>query len=1224
MNNIICLFACLTLFFGIDLFNLHAHYLDVDRYSIDDGLSNNTVTDVVQDQQGFMWIGTHNGLNRFDGLHFKKYKSHDHKPGAISNNIIRSLFVDSQGRLWIGTDQGLNLFDRAKDQFKSFHQQDNEFSLSDNLVTCLAADQDSMLFIGTDEGGLNILNTKTFRFTQMKPDNPLFHDDLQSVSSLLVDSKNRLWVGTKNKGLFLFDQDRKMEEIFLMEGTEVTLSANSIRSLHEDREGRIWAGTIDGLNCLQELEENNGFVNKIYYNQYKGKIKSNWVKTIGEDQEGVIYVGYLQEGLFAKFPGDDHFKKLNFVTKQDKQGIRSFFQDHSGVLWWGMDYYGLVKYDKNQNQFGHIHQKTNEKNSLSSNVVNAVYERDNGDVLLGTLDKGLERIVDVNENQQFFNYSARENSKYEYVFNNITSLYEDEQKRIWIATTAGLLKVPGDELDQLQYLSHHHLFKLNGVSLTSTIWDIFQDHRGVFWLSTLGGLVRLDVDNKLGPAEKQIKWYTHEKEDERSLSNNRVWSVYQTRDNTLWIATSEGLNALRPGSEKFTRYRAASVNSSGLSSESVKVIFEDSQKRLWIGTLGGGLNYFNRNKDAFEHFTVKNGLPDNNVFGILEDGQGMLWISTANGLASFQPETKTFINYTFQDGLQSNQFIRGACHKGASGRLYFGGINGLNAFFPGQMAKDTIKPKTVLTSFNIYDKDVQVGKSYYGVQPLQKEIAVAEQVHLNAKIRSFSFEFAALHYSNPSQNRYLYRLYPFQEDWVSVKGDKRVVSYTNIDPGEYQFQLKTANSDGAWNYDVKTVDVIIDPPFWQRIWFYFFAGIIIILMIVIFIKLREAKFSEKENKLTQELNLLQTLMDAIPDKIFFKDVNSRFIRINQAKAEELGLIEPIEAQGKSDFDYVATDIARKQYNDEQKLLKSDIPIINNLEKKEYDDGSVQWFSVVKVPFKDQNGKIKGIVGISREVTEQKEAELLLKDAKKKAEEADSLKTAFLANMSHEIRTPMNAIIGFSDLLIDPEISEEERKGYIDYIRTNGENLLNLIDDIIDTAKIEAGQIKINPTRCDLNVIMDELYLYFSNQLVKMDKQQIDFQIEKAVDEDQFEILTDPYRLKQILSNLVNNAIKFTEEGQIKFGYIFKNLTTLEFYVSDTGIGIQKENLAFIFERFSHFESRFDYNVAGTGLGLAISKKLVELMGGNIDVESESGKGTRFVFTLPDFNVDNIN
>lgn len=1224
MNRITFLLASFVLAFGFHLLNAHAGYLDVDHYSIDDGLSNNTVTSVVQDEQGFIWIGTNNGLNRFDGLDFKKYLPGGHKSGAISDNIIRALLVDPQDHLWVGTDKGLNLFDRAKNQFVTFHSQGGKNALSDNMINCLAAGQDSMLYIGTNAGGLNVLNTKSFQFKQIKPDKQYFHDDLQSVSALLIDSKNRLWVGTKNRGLFLFDEDRQMQGIFLMEGTDVTLSSNSIRSLHEDKNGQIWVGTINGLNCLKEKEDIDWFKNKIYYNQYKGKVKSNWVRTIGEDQDGVIYVGYLQEGLFAKFPGEENLKKLDFETKHEKQGIRSFFLDHSGVLWWGMDYFGLVKYDKNKNQFGHIYHIPGEQNSLASDVVNAVYERANGEVLIGTLDKGLDRIVSLNQNRQFFHYPARDNSEYEHIFNNITSLYEDEKNRIWIATTAGLLMVPGDELDNLQHLNRSHLFELNGLRLTSTIWDIFQDHRGVFWLSTLGGLVRLDVDNQLGPAEKQIKWYTHQKEDEHSLSNNRVWSVYQTRDRTLWIATSEGLNALRPGDEQFIRYGYVSENASGLSHESIKVIFEDSRNHLWIGTLGGGLNYFNRNKNSFEHFTVQDGLPDNNVFGILEDDQGMLWITTANGLASFQPESKTFINYSSHDGLQSNQFISGACHKGPSGRLYFGGINGLNAFIPGELMKDTTNPKTVLTSFNIYDKNVQAGESYYGVQPLQKDIAVAEQVHLNHKIRSFSFGFAALHYSNPSQNRYLYRLYPFEEDWISAKGIERVASYPSIDPGEYQFQLKTANSDGAWNHDMVTVDVVIDPPFWHRTWFYLFAGIIIILVIVVFIKLREAKFSERENKLTQELNLLQTLMDAIPDKIFFKDLNSRFIRINLAKADDLGLMDSIEAIGKSDFDYMDTDQAREHYNDEQKLLKSDVPLVNKLEKKEYDDGSVQWFSVIKVPFKDQNGEMKGIVGISRDVTGQQEAEHLLKDAKKKAEEADSLKTAFLANMSHEIRTPMNAIIGFSDLLIDPEISEEEREGYIDYIRVNGENLLNLIDDIIDTAKIEAGQIKINPTRCDLNAIMDELYLYFSNQLVKMDKQQIDLSMEKGIDEDQFEILADPYRLKQILFNLVNNAIKFTEAGHVKFGYTLKNMTTLEFYVTDTGIGIQEENMQFIFERFSHFESRFDYNVAGTGLGLAISKRLVELMGGEIDVESESGKGSRFFFTLPDFNAGNIN
>jgi PAS domain S-box-containing protein len=643
---------------------------------------------------------------------------------------------------------------------------------------------------------------------------------------------------------------------------------------------------------------------------------------------------------------------------------------------------------------------------------------------------------------------------------------------------------------------------------------------------------------------------------------------------------------------------------------------------MWIGTLGGGINLYEPNKNRFTAYTESDYLSNNIVYGILESPDGTLWLSTNNGLSNFDPLIKGFHNYYEKDGLQSNEFRQSAFHKGASGRIYFGGINGFNAFLPAKLKKDETIPEIVFTRLRIMNKDVEPGKRVLGRVPLEQSLRVARTIRLSHRHHSFSIEFAALHFANPDKNRYQYRLKNFHEDWIPTLADNRVATYTNLPGGKYIFEVKASNGDMVWNHQPASIEIIIKPPFWRTFWFYVVCVIAFGLIILYIIKTREGRLKEDTRVISAEKDLLQTLMDNIPDTIYFKDKNSRFIRVNKQKAISIGLREPAEAIGKSDFDYFTKEDAQEAYKDEQKIIKTGKPLINKIEKRPDNKGVVNYYSATKVPIYDKLGRIIGTAGITRNITEQIKLSEALKEAKHMAEEADMLKSSFLANMSHEIRTPMNAIIGFSDLLLDPDLTMEEKKNYIEYIRSNGENLLNLIDDIIDTAKIESNQIQLNKTRCDLHMLLQDLKAYYEIESRNQHKEHINIIMKKAIEEKNFYINTDPYRLRQILSNLIGNGLKFTEKGSVEFGYKFKDIDTLEFYVKDTGIGIRKEKIDHIFEKFSHFENRFNLNIAGTGLGLSISKKLVAMFKGEIWVESEPKKGSVFYFTIPSFKLEN--
>jgi PAS domain S-box-containing protein len=365
--------------------------------------------------------------------------------------------------------------------------------------------------------------------------------------------------------------------------------------------------------------------------------------------------------------------------------------------------------------------------------------------------------------------------------------------------------------------------------------------------------------------------------------------------------------------------------------------------------------------------------------------------------------------------------------------------------------------------------------------------------------------------------------------------------------------------------------------------------------------------------LIKEQSLLRSLIDSNPDFIFFKDLNSNYVGCNRAFSHYLGISEN-ELIGKNDFDFFSKEFAEKYHENDRKIVKQQQPIRTE-EWITHSDGSKHLMDTFKVLYYDKSGKALGIMAISRDITELEETRINLKAAKDKAEEADKLKTAFLANMSHEIRTPMNSIIGFSNLLIEENLTAEEKEEYVGHINHGSETLLKLIDDIIDIAKIEAGQLSVTYDSCNLNDVMNELYVTHSSLLSRRHKNHIRLIKEATVLSKGPEINSDEFRLKQVLSNLLVNAIKFTDDGSITFGYNQLG-DFLEFYVKDTGIGISPEGQRVIFDRFRQDNQNGIKHAGGTGLGLAISQHIVNLLGGQIKVDSISGQGSVFSFTIP--------
>ena len=409
--------------------------------------------------------------------------------------------------------------------------------------------------------------------------------------------------------------------------------------------------------------------------------------------------------------------------------------------------------------------------------------------------------------------------------------------------------------------------------------------------------------------------------------------------------------------------------------------------------------------------------------------------------------------------------------------------------------------------------------------------------------------------------------------------------------------------------------ITLQTPFRETIPFYIAITLFIIVLLVVIIRIYVKKIIEDKEKLAREKDLLQCLMDNIPDTICFKDKKCRYIRINRAQADFLGLKSQDEAIGKTDFDFYDNEYAQKAFHEEQKILASDVPVINKQESIIGSGNQNQWFSTTKISMKDNNGAVNGIISLSRDISDRKEAEEYLKKAKLRAEEADRLKSAFLANMSHEIRTPMNSIIGFTDFLLDVDVNKEDRTKYLQYIKNSGNTLLTLINDIIDIAKIEAGQLNIKHEHVNIRPVLKELFASAKEIKNRLGKNDIEIRLHKDNISDLY-IHTDPFRFRQVMSNLIGNAIKFTDEGMIELGYNLTNNQHIDFFVRDTGVGIPRDKIDSIFDRFAQVDFGYTRNKDGAGLGLAISKKLVELLDGQLKVNSVEGEGSVFTLSLP--------
>lgn len=1118
--------ACIFLFSG----SIPGQNSDIKfkHLTIDNGLSQNWVKAICQDQYGFMWFGTGgNGLNRYDGYNFKIYRYNPKNPHSISNNWINAIHLDKKRRLWVGTQSGVNLYDNEKDRFDRFP------ALQAEVITGFYETADGILYVVT----FNNIYQIDFEKKIVIPFCTGYDNCFTSLlaGSVARDYKGNIWVASDN-GLYQIGLERRTIRVYKHDGGDPkSISDNEIQSVYTDSKGRTWVGTVrNGLNLIayEDKEPHTPYFIKFTHNPAdENSLGKGNIWTMHDDGNGQLWISVVNASLDildlnALEKGKvvfKHYKTNAFDSfSLSNYSINAFYQDKQGTMWVGTYNGGVDYYNKMLYKFQLQRQIPNIKNSLNSNAVNVFFE-EGDDLWVGT-EGGLDIIN--RKTGEFTHFVHNKDNPSSIGSNAVWAIFKDSRNNIWLGTWDGGLNLYNRKTRSFK----RFLFDRNNPKSISSnnIFGITEDVHGNLWIANMSGGL-----NKYDYRTNEFTNYKLNVNSKNSISGNWVQAILETSNHELWLASSDGVDLFNRQTGIFKTFRNDASNPKSINYNGANVIFEDSRKNIWIGT-DGGLNLFIRKDSSFIYYREENGLPNNSIKAICEDDRGSLWLSTNNGISKFinavnDPFKPSFKNYDKSDGLQDNEFNRRSSFKDKNGVVYFGGIKGFNYFHPDSLKENNTIPEVFITEFFSFNKPVEIGASD---SLLKQNINITKELVLNHGVSVLGFQFATLNYIASEKNQYAYILEGFEKEW-NYAGNKREVTYTNLNPGTYTFRVKASNNDGVWNEKGVALKIVILPPWWATIWFRLLVILALTGMVMLYIYVR-----------TRNLR--------VQKKILEEKVHERTSSLSEVTA----LLE------------------EKQ----QEILTQNEELMTHRE-------------TLEVMVKERTADME--------------------KAMKKAEEADRLKTAFLANMSHEIRTPMNSIVGFSSLLDNDEFSRAEKKEFTNIIHKNCDSLQVLINDIIEVSLIESNQLTLVKTDFELIAILKELESFFRMK----NEKNLDIRFVPGNALTEFWLHSDPVRFRQIISNLLDNAVKYTEKGYVHFGFKVSG-NFIEFNVSDSGIGIPKEEYDNVFNHFYKIETDTTRLFRGAGIGLSICNRLVKMLGGIIWVESEIGKGTTFYFTLP--------
>jgi signal transduction histidine kinase/ligand-binding sensor domain-containing protein len=812
-----------------------------NRIRQEDGLIHEHVLSMYKDSRGFMWIGTYGGIERFDGYEHRIYLTGMNRPTGIENYTFHCIYEDEKGELWFGTQGGLYHYLSMVDTFFSFqHSAQNPYSISNDNIRSIIKDLDGTFWIGTYGGGLNRFVPDSGKFYHYNH-NPLDPQSLPSdmINILFVDSQGKLWVGTDGGGLACLN--KKTGKFFSYQKNSQnsrSIQSNIINTIGEDKKGNLWIGTWDGgLSVFNPKDDNfityknePGNPNSLSNNTVRALVVENdfiWLATFGgglnrfnpQTKEFTIY---------KNDPFDPASLSLDILW--------SLYKDRDGILWIGTFGAGICKYDRNRDKFPHFSKERDNKNSLPSNNISALCVDHSGNIWIGSPGNGLTLFDPRSKTYRI--YLNELNNPVSF----IRSIYEDPYFRLWVGTDKGLVLFNAERKISKYYFDdpkRPYSLKAN------TIENICMDKQGNMWFASWNnGLFlfpKVEIEKENAKDAHFIN-YRHDDNDPNSLSWNIVWKVYCDRKGNIWAGTDKTFDKFNEKDQTFSHHNYRMVNT----------IWEEPSGIMWLGTFGFGLYKYNPVLDTAIVYKENDGFANIVFLGILGDKENNLWISTEGGIYKFNDVKHSASTYFDKDGLQGNKFNFNAYSLSPSGEMLFGGNNGFNIFNPAVIKSDSSQPEIIFTDFKLFNKSVSYEKAPFGTSLIKKQLFLEDTIILSHNQNFISFEFASLCFSNSGDVSYQYKLDGFDKEWHVTKASRREATYTNLNPGTYNFIVKSTNGDGIWSPKMKSMLIIIKPAWYQR-WIFklalLFASFFLLLL---FYRLR-VKQIKKRNVYLEEL-----------------------------------------------------------------------------------------------------------------------------------------------------------------------------------------------------------------------------------------------------------------------------------------------------------------------------------------------------------------------------------
>jgi ligand-binding sensor domain-containing protein/serine phosphatase RsbU (regulator of sigma subunit) len=802
---------------------------DIKIFTVSDDLSQSNVNVVIQDSHGFLWIGTEDGLNRYDGYEFVCYAHQPNDSNSLSNNFINAVCEAGNGLLWVATNNGLNSIDLKSGKIKTyFHNAKKVNSLSDNMVLNVFIDNQKVLWVKTLKS-LDKFDPEKETFTRYSHYNDIFYYASSNITfPILEDSKSRMWVGTKD-GLNFFDRDLQLFNRYIsLDFNPNSITDNEIRCMVKDNRGKVWIGTAKGLN---EFDPDKKIFKRYYVEKDNKLSNNNRINTLYIDKDSILWIG-TDGGLFYLTAQRERFYQPGSDNNLFHLPIYSITSDKSGILWMGSNK-GLIKLGTHEKKFQAF--RTGDiENKVSILDVGSMLVNNKNSLWIGTLGKGLALLDLTTKKITTYNLSKNGEDRNNYIH----YIYKVSPDNIFLGTNNGVL-IFNSLNGNFQSLCQD--IKATGCELLyqNRVNAILEDVNKKIWIATSYGLFCYDR------ISSSIIGYFNNPEDPNSLCNNKVYTLIQDKGRYIWVGTDNGLDRLDPISKTFIHFAYSRDGKSLLSSNSVYSLKFDANGMLWVGTVSG-LNRFDPKSNSVTMITEKQGLSDNLIYAIEIDRQKNVWVSTNRGINRIVPGIWDITSFDINDGLQDYEFNLNSSCKNSDGELFFGGVSGLNLFHPDSLFRNNFIPPIVITSIEV----ITTKENIFRQNLINDEIIVPHRTKI------LTINFASLDYTMPEKNYYAYKLYSVNEkepDWIYL-GKTHSATLTNLKPGEYKFKVKGSNSDKVWNETGITINLKVESPFWlkpQAIYIYIFIGIIFLLGIY-----RYRTFSlRKSNRILKEKEL---------------------------------------------------------------------------------------------------------------------------------------------------------------------------------------------------------------------------------------------------------------------------------------------------------------------------------------------------------------------------------